>query len=279
MPSIIHGLPREEYDLIDRRNWSRLKKLAKSPAHYLHSLSQKEERTDALVLGDATHVATFEPEAFRARFAIWEGGRRAGREWGEFCDANKLRDVLTEEQARQAQIIANTVRNHPKASKLVTGGKSEVTVLWRDEETGVDCKARLDFVANCGALVDLKTTRDASPEAFGRQCVQLGYCGQVAWYADGYAAVTGEHLPFKLVSVEKDAPHVVGVYNVPDFVLELGREHYRALLQLYVRCRDSSRWPGYGDGEEMELQLPRWALPALDDDMDADSLDFTQTEA
>lgn len=283
MPLVIYDLSRREYDEIDRMNWSRLKVLGRSPAHFLHQLTaEEEEQSDALVVGDALHVSVFEPESFARRFAIWNGGRRFGKEWETFCDANKSRSILTTQQAEQVRTIAKAVRSDATAQKYVTGGRGEVTIQWSQTlpafagmpETRIDCKARIDFIANAGALVDLKSTKDASPDAFGRQAWTLGYFAQCAWYRDGYEAATGQRLPFKLVAVEKNEPFVVQVYNVPDAVLDLGREHYRNLLQRYVLCRSESRWPGYAaDGGELELTLPKRALP-FDDEEDLTGMDL-----
>ena len=130
----------------------------------------------------------------------------------------------------------------------------------------MDCKGRLDFVTQSGVLVDLKTTRDASPEGFGRECARYDYHGQAAFYRDGYAAATGQHLPYVLVAVEVNRPYVVQVYRLHDDVLALGREKYRNLLARLNVCRKESRWPGYGDAE-LDLMLPRWAVPREDEDV------------
>lgn len=274
MPALIHGLPRAEYDATPGMNWSKLKILGRSPAHFRHALMQPVERTEAMVIGNATHVAVFEPEDFRARFAIWDGGARRGKEWTAFQKENRGRDILTQSQADEARIIANAVRNDRHAAKYVSGGRGEVTLRWHRD--GLDCKARPDFVANIGAIVDLKTTKDASPAGFGKQVANLDYLSQCAWYADGYALVTGSRLPFKLIAAEKSAPHVVQVHNVTDELLALGRERYATLLEQYAKCAADNHWPGYVDGE-IDLVLPRWALPSLEED-GTDGLDFTQTE-
>lgn len=279
--AVINGLPREEYDALPLMNWSRLKWMGRSPAHYRHQLMQKATRTDAMIVGNATHVATFEPEHFRSRFAVWEGGPRRGKEWTDFKKAHRGSEILTEPQASEAQIIANAVRNSAEAAKYVTGGRGEVTVTWSMVVEGVgsiDCKARLDFLAMCGAITDLKTTKDASPSAFGRQVANLDYLGQAAWYADGYRMATGDALEFVIVAAEKFAPHVVQVYRVPEALLAIGRTRYQALLKRYAECAAASRWPGYVDGVT-ELVLPQWALPSLDEDVGGFDLDFTQQEA
>lgn len=290
MPAVVYGLSRTEYDLINRISWSKLKIIGKSPAHYRHALLQPEpERSDALILGNATHVSVFEPEEFSSRFAIWREGRRAGKEWEAFKKSNAGRDILTEDQALEVHAIAKAVRDDAPASKYVSGGRAEVSITWTQTlpefagmpEMVAECKGRLDFVADCGVLIDLKTARDGSPVGFGRQAATLSYLGQVSWYRDGYEAATGQRLPFKFIVAEKGAPHVVTVVNVPEELLALGRDHheygYRTLLRRLALCRAESRYPGYAT-TEVDLVLPKWALPQ-DENMDASDLDFGEDHA
>ena len=119
--------------------------------------------------GRCTHIATLEPERWATQVAIWDGERRAGNVWKAFEKKHAGLEILNVEEAKASQDIADAVRADETAKKYVSAGKAEVTVLWRDAETGIDCKCRPDFIADCGALVDLKTTRDASPEGFGKE--------------------------------------------------------------------------------------------------------------
>lgn len=293
MPAVIHGLSRAEYDLIDKLNWSKLKVLARSPAHYLHALTEpKEEKTDALIEGNATHVSVFEPEDFSRRFAVWREGKRSGKEWQAFKKSNAGRDILTEKQALKVHALSRAVRSDATAARHVSGGRAEVSITWTHAlpefagmpEMRIESKARLDFVADCGVLVDLKTAQDGSPEAFARQVVNLSYLGQASWYRDGYEAATGRRLPFVFVVVEKTAPHVVTTIRVPERLMELGRNHpkygYRTLLQRWAFCRSTSKWPGYSpDGGELELTLPHWADPDSGEDAAGLDLDLGAADA
>ena len=163
------------------------------------------------------------------------------------------------------------------AARYVSGGLPEHTIRWRYRSPHVehieghefDCKGRLDFVAECGAIVDLKSSRDGSPGGFAREVMRYEYHAQAAFYADGYAAMTGVRLPFVFVVVEAAAPHVVQVYRVPDEVLEVGRERYQQLLAHLAVCRREARWPGYAE-TEMDLELPLWASRSAADDEDLD---------
>jgi hypothetical protein len=282
MDNGVVDMSREQYERQARVNWSTLKALGRSPAHYRHLLLKPREDTPALRLGRCCHLAVLEPERFAAECVRWEGGRRAGKEWEAFRRKHAGAEILTEDEHTQCLAIQAAVRNDATAAKYVSRGQAERTILWTHEAPAVgglpgysvDCKGRVDFVAEVGALVDLKTCRDASPDAFGRSAWNFGMHAQAAFYAAGYEAATGVRLPSVLVAVEKDAPHVVQVYRVPDAVLEAGREHCRALLDRLAVCRRDNHWPGFADGEELELMLPRWSGVNEDEDADGFGLVF-----
>jgi exodeoxyribonuclease VIII len=117
-------------------------------------------------------------------------------------------------------------------------------------------------------LVGLKTAADAAPHAFGKQCARLDYHLQTAFYADGYEAATGKAPRVVEIVVESTQPHDVVTYIIGADVLEIGRDQYRQLLELRAACVSSGEWPGQGNGREVYLQLPRWAVPDDDDTSD-----------
>ena len=270
-------MTREEYDAIDAVNWSRLKVLGKSPAHYLHLLtSHEDDDTDARQRGRVLHLAIFEPEKY-AREVVVYPEKRAGKAWDAFAEKHSGKEIITSRMSKVVTEMAASVRGAPMAAQFVSAGRPEKTVRWRYASPPIAhvegfefaCKGRLDFVADCGAIVDLKSTRDASPTGFAKEVLRWEYHGQLAYYRDGYFAATGIDLPVVIVAVESLAPYVVQVYRVPEDVLELGRERYTQLLAHLNVCRRSATWPGYAEAP-LELELPRWARP-LDDEDDVDS--------
>lgn len=278
------GMPREEYDRLRRVHWSKLKLMAKSPAHYRHALLEKEEDTDAKLLGRVTHLAIFEPERFLSDVVVWED-RRAGKAWERFEAEHKAagREVITQKQYDCARSVATAVRADKIAAPFVSGGISELTVLWThvvpplggDPGYSIDMKSRLDFVADVGALVDVKTCDDASPEGFGKTAWGYRYDAQAALYQDAYFAATGRLLPYVIVAVEKSAPHVVNVAHVAKEQLARGRRDYRSYLDRLALCQRTNSWPGYGT-EPGVLQLPPWATRDDEEDLGGLGLDFTQ---
>jgi hypothetical protein len=258
-PGIYPGVTREEYDLLRQLRWSHLKYMVRSPAHFRWAAMQQDEDTDARKLGRVTHLATFEPEQYVSTVAVWDGGTRRGKDWDSFCAKHKGKEIVTEKMHEQAMAISQAARANKDAAPYLSGGMAELTVLWqRPEPLLFDCKARVDFVAEAGAIVDLKTCEDSGQDAFGRASWSYRYHTQAAWYVDGYELATGRRLPYVIVAVEKSPPHVVTVYRVKAADLRRGREEYVELLERLAHCRKANHWPGYADGE-VELELPAWA--------------------
>lgn len=259
----IHAaVPRDLYDAMARVNFSALKHMARSPAHYRHYLLTKPEDTDPKRLGRAVHLATLEPERFRETVAVWDGGARRGKDFERFCEEHEGKELLTEHQHETALAVQKAVRSDATAMKYLSNGHGEVTMLaTRTAGAGKDAtklllKGRIDF-DGANAIADLKSTFDASISAFGRQAFSMSYEAQSAWYSDLYFQITGIRKEYVLVAVESAPPHVVQVYRMTDQVLQLGREKYQGWLDRLAFCTANSVWPTYFEGE-LDLQPPAW---------------------
>jgi hypothetical protein len=279
----------EQYKGLQALNWSKLKLMARSPAHYHWALTQEYPvDTEALMIGRAVHAAVLEPGQFERRHRVWSGGRRAGKAWEEFQALSTGFEILTLKQALAINMLANAVRMDPFAPALISDGNAEVTIETKvsirrmvapeqGQAVGMEMvqwptKARLDYLGPRG-IVDLKTCVDASPDGFGRAAWRLEYLGQAAWYVDAVERSTGTAPRFHFIAVEKSAPYAVQVYEVDEDMLEVGRDQYRGLLHRLDECQSANRWPSYVDGPS-KLLLPRWALPDDDEDVSDVGLQF-----
>lgn len=267
----------EEYEQIPGVNWSTLKHFTQSPAHYLHSITARTaDDSDAKQRGRVLHMAVFEPERFVRDVVVYHE-RRVGKDFDAFCAKHEGKEIITPRMDDHVRALSAAARASPMAGRYLAGGVAESVCKWtyrspeiqHIESFSVGCKGRLDFIADCGAIVDLKSTRDGSPTGFAREVLRYEYHAQAAFYVDGYAAMTGRHLPFVFVAVETKAPHVVQVYRVSDEDLDLGRERYALMLAHLNVCRSESKWPGYAE-TEMELALPRWHRGSDDEEFDED---------
>lgn len=173
--------------------------------------------------------------------------------------------LVTPDQLSTATAMRDAIAAHSKAGRLFTDGRAELSVYWRDDETGVLCRCRPDWLRNDGVVVDLKTALDASRHGFEKSIDKWRYDVQAAFYLDGLRAAraAGADIPepraFVFVAVEKTAPFAVGVYAIDAEAVEIGRREYRADLARYADCQATGKWPAYSDKIE-SISLPEWRL-------------------
>lgn len=267
----VHAIDRTDYDQVQAVNFSRLKNIGRSPAHYLAALKGAVTETDEMRLGRAVHLAIFEPKIFEKCVVRWEGKVRNGKAWEEFEADHCGELILTAKQHADCLELSAAVRRHPLAKPYLTEGASEVTLRWDLEKTAdgfpgwkFPCKGRVDRLTP-NFIADVKTTFDAEPEHFAKSAWNLDYAVQGAWYVDGHKAITGRRLPYVLIVVEKEPPFEVLVFRLSDLSYRLGRERYRTWLDTLAHCNREKRWPGYAEGE-LELDPPSWVLRQLENE-------------
>ena len=143
------------------------------------------------------------------------------------------------------------------ASQLLTHNEAliEQSMFWTDPETGIECRTRPDYINN--AVIDIKSTRNASPQSFMRDAYNMKYHIQAAFYLDGVRANGMEINKFVFIAIEKDAPFIVQTYVADDAFIERGREDYKKALEILVRCKETGNYPAYETGIQT-LELPKW---------------------
>jgi hypothetical protein len=253
---------------------SGLDQIAKSPAHFQWFLSNPTEETPALVFGRAFHTMILEPEKADEEIVILPDSWMTKKECGisiedqkeNFRLQHRGKAFLTADMAEMARGMTKSVEEHAAARVVLRKdqGKAEVTALWTDVDTGVDCRARFDWLREDGLIVDLKTTRCAKPEVFEKLALEHRYHVQAAFYMEAYRRVTGqEPAGFAFVAVEKEPPYCACVYvSQPDF-LQLGRKEYLQNLTTYAECLKTNDWPGYEEMSLVKLDLPAYAVKRL----------------
>ena len=242
-------------------NWSRLKVIGESPAHYRRA---QPIETPALAFGRYVHTAILQPERLSTDFAIFPGERRETNAWKAFAAENAGRTLFKASEVAAATPLIEAVRAHPFVRALLAdeSTQTEQIVTWLDDVTGLDCKARPDiFHAGRRLVADLKTAASTEIRRFGSAIARYEYHGQLAHYADGIAHARGwtpeTHV---LIVVEKEPPFDVAIFPLAPSVIETGRERRDALLATLAECLASDHWPGrYPEPLELsESNLPPW---------------------
>jgi hypothetical protein len=186
---------------------------------------------------------------------------KAAREMRDEARANGLIPVKAASWAEMKTAI-DTVKErlagHAASPSLFTDGKPEQTLVW--EESGVTCRARLDWLRDDLATIDdLKTTAmSVSPLALQRSVFNAGYDVQAAFYLRGLQALTGKDAEFRFVFVEVEPPHDVTVVNLSPAALALAQEKVQFAIDTWRKCLMSGNWPGYTT-RVATLDPPAWA--------------------
>ena len=258
--SIQYDLTNEVYHTSKSLSASGAKTIAmKSLADYKHA---KRDWVPAFDLGTATHTFVLEPDQAKN---VWMGPEtRRGKDWtqakAEADEAGAL--LLTESDFHLANNMAEAVWNNPHAAKLLSdeGMIAEASIFAKDKATGAEIRCRPDgWIQDRRIVLDLKTTTQADPEGFGRQCASFGYHIQEAFYRRCMREA-GEHIDrFIFIAVGKAAPFNVGIYELTEDSIAEGEAAVSYALEQYVMASSSGKWTsGYEDPRV--LQIPRWAF-------------------
>lgn len=292
---------RDRYDAFGAVNWSTLKMLKRSPAHYQEALANPPKQTPAMRGGNAFHVATLEPDRFESEFIVMpdfgnctkaDNKARRNAWWGEVSGmdlstvaeweswlATGAGPAIIEASEREAVLrMGDAVRANQLAMRYLESGNAEVSMVW--ERCGLTCKGRVDFLSRSDpAIVDIKRAKDIERSRFMRQAFSLGYHNQMAFYRDGHKRATGQlPLPCIVIAVEPERPHDVAVYRYDEDALHYGDEECEELLRHLDYCRKRNQWPGMYE-TELSLTLPAWVMGDDDDDMRGAGISFGKSTA
>jgi exodeoxyribonuclease VIII len=222
------------------------------------------EPTDQMKAGTVLHALVLEPHLFDKEFAVEEKGdgrTKAGKAYRKmFKEQNAGKTIVEPETMRLGSRMADEITQQTHAYELLTHEDAEVeqSLFWTDQQTGLECKARIDLV-HPKCLVDVKTARDPSPEGFAKSCAALGYHRQAEWYQRGWKTLSGETLPFLFLVVGNEEPHDVAVYKLDEAAMQLAAgQNAVTLAQMELAIRNNE-WASPWEVAINELQLPRYA--------------------
>ncbi len=266
----------------------------RSMRHMEASLLRTErEPSRSMIVGSALHILALEPNRASEIVTAPDVDRRtkAGKEQWESFNAGLAAGtlVLTADEAASVHAMAATLRDHRIAADLLRDGVAEQSIFWTRSVLGASdtfqCKARLDWIIDDGTILDIKTTRDASPQAFARAAASYKYAHQAAWYWDALAAAaTNGHAPkptrYIIAAVENIAPFDVALYELSTDDIDLARIDLLETLGQWSREQGRGErlsGPVAGDRVKM-LDLPPWTwkhalgkAAAIDDSGDDDT--------
>lgn len=237
--------------------FSHLKKIGKSPADYLHGLTEDRD-TRPMRVGLGAHAKLLSGD-----YVVWHGeggvdagkdGERKGNAWKDFALRNHGKRILTTAEDRDAETIARAVRRHPEAMRILVGAhEEEIDWTWQ----GRACRSHLDVHRKREKkLAELKITNDSSPAAFAGeqrgtyfrpgQALTMGYHAQLAFYREALLqAQSWWAEDVYVVAVESGGAHNVVVYRLDEAALAAGRAMWVEWMAKLVECERTGKFFGY----------------------------------
>lgn len=141
------------------------------------------------------------------------------------------------------------IAEHQEASDLFTeAGKAEQTILWFDEEFGVHCKSRLDWLRNdYRRIADYKTTgTSANPANMAKFVTSQGWDIQAAFYLRGLFAIKAvTEVDFLFAAHEDYPPYALSVVGLSEESLIVGAKKVEYAASVFAKCLKSGLWPAY----------------------------------
>lgn len=246
---------------------SELWRIRESPEKFKwHKENPQSDITASLLFGQVVHKLLLQPDTFDQDFTIAPNVDRrtkAGREaYDAFSASVGERTIVSADDYRHADEMVRAAMSIPFVQKLLDGGR-EMPFFWTDDDTGEQCKCRCDCLTRIGdrlLIIDYKTAKDASTDAFQRDAIRHGYHFQSAMYSAGVEKNEGTKPRFVFIVQEKNPPYSVNILEADEAFIANGYNVFRELIGTYHYCKDSGNWYGYmgRDGIINTLALPAW---------------------
>lgn len=248
------NVPFAEYLKWPHVSQSSLKEGRKSMLHMKAAMERDKVPTDPMNLSSALHCGFLEPELMPERVVLWDGKRRAGKEWEAFKDEHDGKIILTQGYYENLKGMLRRLRRHPEVLKW-NARPGEVEVSQQAEINGVMVKGRVDKLTD-DPIIDLKSSgMDLDKTSFSSHA-----CGQ-GWHIQGalYCRLFNR-TRFILGVVEQTDPWDVMMYEFPPDLLKIGDHQAMMLLSAWKVCCEREDWPGRSD-ELVMLEIPKWMKP------------------
>ena len=256
---------------------SRLKVFRRSPQEY-HGLYvaktlEASAPTPAMVVGTVVNTLLLEPERGDTGW-VWPCSceTRAAKEYKDAVIARPHQVVCTAREWEEGKAIAAAILEpRTEAARLARSllidseGYSEYAHRWKDAETGLECRLKLDRLRLIGGrptIAELKTTTDPEPRAFAAQVDRMGYDAQAAFYVRGLTPHLGEEPAYIWVAVRNGEPYEVATpRQISPGFLALGRQKIEKDMRELAACLAGAR-PWVADWQSVGDVLPTLEPPA-----------------
>jgi exodeoxyribonuclease VIII len=247
---------------------SMLSVLKRSPQEFLQTFVTQtivNEQSSSMALGELVHSLALEPDTFSSRYAVVPKCDRRTTEgkiaWAEFQAEANGKQLVDGDLYQQACECVESLSNHDIGryyiNELPRDAVIEVPIMFDWLE--VPCKCKPDMVLpESQIIIDITTTKDASPGAFCKSVGAFGYARQAAFYKLACREKYGDDFRFFFFVVNTSAPYESAVYELDDQSIAIGFDEIEQLLTEYKSRLATDEWIANWSSGVVNLSLPRW---------------------
>lgn len=221
MPGVYYGISAIDYFSIVALNQSTLKKWVECIEDVVLAPNKDGKPTTYNVFGTQYHAFLLEPTEFEARFVAGRAKRQSFEDkvyfkkqvefYGDEVYIYRPKDLEVMKAMKEFMVKHYA----PIYAMLSEKYPTEITVIWRDAESGLLCKARIDkYLEEFQLILDLKTTKNPREEPFFRDIRYYRYDYQGAWYRRGAWSAGMSVLDFGIVAQSKIPDYIVRSYQL-----------------------------------------------------------------
>jgi len=180
---------------------------------------EPEKDSDAMMFGKLCHCLLLEPAEFEKSFAVVDfGATRRTKKYDEAKATMPDKVIVSPAELEHAKKMIACIGEHKLASAILNGATAEMPSVWKDETTGLYCKAKIDAIKrtkNGLVVIDYKTSSDIEGVLNWPQ--KLQYPIQAEFYKRAVKEKYGEDVcefVFILQSTKDGEEDVIAVANV-----------------------------------------------------------------
>lgn len=239
---------------------------ASSPLEYDDYMHGRlpEEKSPEMRFGSLVHSAVLEnrqewvvqPDTYPPDDKPWNGNATFCKQWVE----GQTRPILKREEADSILAMMRLVHLDPLAAPLLRSGEPENSMFAIDPATGFPLKSRPDWTTG-DCFVELKTTIDASTEAFAKEIERRRYHVQAAMNLRIAKLLGLPQVRWVFLAVQKSNPPRINVRELDPAAIDLGDCIIDDELAAIAECERKGSWPGLSGetGQIEKINVPDWA--------------------
>ena len=228
--------------------------IEKCPKNYAYRLENPIKPTQAMKVGTAFHMLALEGlDKFSANYVkepdVDKRTTLGKVTLAKFNETLKGREPISTKNYEMMMCMYDELECHKNINILKDCAEVEKIYLWKNEDLDILCKGKFDAVNTSKKyIVDLKTTRNASPEGFKELLMNAKYHMQAAYYLDALG-----YDDYYIIAIEKDKPHCICTYKLNKEMIKEGRKLYMDALKSYKSIMTSGTDVGLRDLSMSEI--------------------------